>query len=373
MVKLKNYMKICLIGYNLTSLILAQILSEKKFHIEIYSSKSFRYNYKTRSLGITNYNTKYLSYYFKNISKKINPINEIKVSIKNNKINEEIIFKKNTSTLFNMIKYDKLNSLIISKVTSNKYIRNKYIKKNSDLQMLIDDRKYDLILNCESSNFLTKNFLKRGISKNYLNKAFTTILTHKKINNNKAIQVFTEFGPIAFLPLSNKITSVVFSYDYKKNQKITENEIKNLINKFNPFYKILNFEKFENFNLNLKLPKKYYYKNVLFFGDSIHSIHPLAGQGFNMSIRDIIRINQIIDKKINLGLKVDKNIYKEFESQSKSYNTTFSFGVDLIHEFFKFERNFLPKKISENIYRIINKNQKIKDIGIKLANKGSIL
>ena len=48
--------------------------------------------------------------------------------------------------------------------------------------------------------------------------------------------------------------------------KITENEIKKLVSKFNPFYKILNFEKFENFNLNLKLPKKYYYKNILFLG-----------------------------------------------------------------------------------------------------------
>ena len=54
---------------------------------------------------------------------------KLKVSIKNNKINEEIIFKKNTSTLFNMIKYDKFNSLIKSKITSNKFIRNKYIKK----------------------------------------------------------------------------------------------------------------------------------------------------------------------------------------------------------------------------------------------------
>ena len=88
--------------------------------------------------------------------------------------------------------------------------------------MLLDDRKFDLILNCESSNFLTKNFLKRGISKSYLNKAFTTILTHEKMNNNKATQVFTEFGPIAFLPLSNKITSVVFSYDCRKNKNYRE-------------------------------------------------------------------------------------------------------------------------------------------------------
>ena len=146
-----------------------------------------------------------------------------------------------------------------------------------------------------------------------------------------------------------------------------------MIYKFNNFYEISKLEKFETFNLNLKLPKKYFYKNILFFGDSLHSIHPLAGQGFNMSIRDIIRIDKILEKKINLGLKIDENIYKEFEKQSKSYNTSFSFGIDFIHEFFRFERNFLPKKISQKIYRTINKNQKIKELGIKLANQGSIL
>ena len=70
-------MKICLIGNNLTSLILANILSEKKFHTEIYYIKSKKSNYRTRSLGITNHNLNYLNNYFKNISKQTQPINEI--------------------------------------------------------------------------------------------------------------------------------------------------------------------------------------------------------------------------------------------------------------------------------------------------------
>ena len=60
-------MKICLIGNNLTSLVLACILSKKNFHTEIYSLKSSKPNLKTRTLGITNHNLKYLTGYFKNI------------------------------------------------------------------------------------------------------------------------------------------------------------------------------------------------------------------------------------------------------------------------------------------------------------------
>ena len=34
----------------------------------------------------------------------------------------------------------------------------------------------------------------------------------------------------------------------------------------------------------------------------MHKIHPLAGQGFNMTIRDIKNIIEIIKYKIDLGL-----------------------------------------------------------------------
>ena len=91
-------MKVCLIGNNLTSLILANILSKKNIYCEIYSSNSSKRSFETRSLGITNYNLNYLSKYLKKISKKTNYINEIKVFIKNKKIDENI-FKRDNKIL----------------------------------------------------------------------------------------------------------------------------------------------------------------------------------------------------------------------------------------------------------------------------------
>ena len=64
-------MKVCLIGNNLTSLILAYILSKKKINTEIYSTKTSTFNFKTRTLGITEHNLNYLANYFENIYQKI--------------------------------------------------------------------------------------------------------------------------------------------------------------------------------------------------------------------------------------------------------------------------------------------------------------
>ena len=365
-------MKVCIIGNNLTSLILASILSKKNFFIQIYSVKGKELNFKTRTLGITSYNLDYLQNYFKGISKKTHPIEEIKVLINNEKINEKILFNKDLKPYFHMIKYDKLITYLKSKVKSNKFISFKYLKKNSQLLSLVKQNKFELIINCERSNILTEKFLTKGIFKNYYNKAFTTIIKHSKINNNIATQIFTKNGPIAYLPLSNSFTSVVYSIEINKKKNISEKEIAEVIKKFNPCYKILSYKNFENFHLNMKLPKKYYYKNILFFGDSIHSIHPLAGQGFNMTIRDVIKFNQIIDRKINLGLNIDQNIYKEFEKNVKNYNNIFSLGIDFIYEFFRLNRNYVPKNISQKMFNFIDKSKKIKDFSIKFANQSNL-
>ena len=363
-------MNVCIIGNNLTSLILAYILSKRKIKIEIYSSKIKIKNFKTRSLGISTYNLNYLRKYFKGIKKKTNPINEIKVLVDNSKIKEVIHFKKDSSILFNMIKYDELNSFINNKVKKNKYILFKTYNTNSDLNLLISKKKFDLVINCEKQNYLSKKFIKNGINKNYFNKAFTTIIEHKKINNNIATQVFTEFGPLAFLPLSKKLTSIVFSFETKTKKNITENNILEIIEKYNKIYEMNSYKNFESFNLGLNLPKKYYYNNILFFGDAIHSIHPLAGQGFNMTIRDIINFIELIDKKISLGLNLDKSIYQDFEKKVKGQNLIFSLGIDMIYEFFRFNKNFIPKKMSKKIFNYIDASDTIKNLSIKYANKG---
>ena len=271
-----------------------------------------------------------------------------------------------------MIKYDDLSSYIKSKVNKNKYISFKNIKDEKTIYGLLQNNKFDFIINCEKKNILTKNYLQKGIFKNYFNKAFTTIIKHKDVKNNIATQIFTEFGPVAYLPLSKKLTSVVFSFDLKNRSEISELDILNLIKKYNPLYNIVSHNKIENFELNLILPKKYFYKEILFFGDSIHSIHPLAGQGFNMTIRDMIKFDEILEKKISLGLEINKNIYKEFETKVKSNNSAFAIGIDLVHEFFNANKILIPKKISKNIFSFINKNKKIKDVAINLANSGNL-
>ena len=115
--------------------------------------------------------------------------------------------------------------------------------------------------------------------------------------------------------------------------------------------------------------RSYFHKNILAFGDLLHRIHPLAGQGFNMTIRDIKILNDIIQNKIDLGLPLDSSSNTEFEKNQKHKNYIFSSGIDLIHEFFNLERKTKNDFLSKSI-QYFNKNSSINNIFTKIADEG---
>ena len=225
-----------------------------------------------------------------------------------------------------------------------------------------------MIINCDSNNFLSNKLFTKKIDKNYENLAYITILKHEKIKNNIATQIFTKSGPIAFLPLSSIETSVVFSLDIK-TRKYKDSEVLDLINKYNPKYQIQKTHKLISFKLSSSNLRNYYHQNILAFGDLLHRIHPLAGQGFNMTIRDIRILSEIIQNKIDLGMQLDASIFSDFQKQTKNKNFIFSKSIDFIYEVFNFEKKMKSKSFA-NILKIIGKNKKLKNYFIKLADQG---
>ena len=56
---------------------------------------------------------------------------------------------------------------------------------------------------------ITNRYFSKKIVKKYNSNAHTTIIKHDQILNDTAVQIFTKKGPLAFLPISNRETSVV--------------------------------------------------------------------------------------------------------------------------------------------------------------------
>ena len=362
-------MNICIIGDGLTSLSLAKNLVNKKINVHIYHKKIMDNLSSSRTIGISKNNLTFFEKEILVLPKKITwKIKNIEIYFEKLKNDKILNFESKKNGLFYMVKNDELYKLLNKKLSKNKYFKKTIIKQENFYDKLIKNNNYDLIINCDQNNPISKKYFIKKIDKDYKNLAYTTILEHEIIDNNSAIQIFTDLGPIAFLPISNSKTSVVFSIDVK-NKSYNNSEILDLIKKYNPKFKIKRTLKLNTFKLKSSNLRNYYFKNILAFGDLLHKVHPLAGQGFNMTIRDLKSLSEIIQNKIDLGLQLDSLILEDFQKKTKNRNFIFSSGIDFIYEFFNFDKKVKAKNLNL-ILKFIGKNKNFMNSIIKFADKG---
>ncbi|MDB0054054.1 FAD-dependent monooxygenase [Candidatus Pelagibacter sp.] len=356
-------MKVCILGNSLTALTLAKTLVNFEINVEVlYTKKNLDIN-KTRTIGISKSNIDFFN-------KKIICINPLLWKLKkieifsDNLIREKLInFEKNNEQIFSIIQNYSLYKILKNNLSKNKFYNSKLFNKKNQFFL----KNYDLIINCDTFSIITKKYFNKKIIKTYNSRAYTTIIKHDKIRNNIALQIFTKEGPLAFLPISNSVTSVVFSvHNSGDQQKIN---IEQLIKDKNFRFKIKSMDKVQSFDLQSLNLRSYYHNNILAFGDLLHKVHPLAGQGFNMTIRDIKILSNIIKNRLDLGLPLDISINTEFENNVKYKNLIFSSGIDLIHEFFNFERKIKNNFLSKSVQKI-NKNPLINKVFTKIADRG---
>ena len=302
-------MNICVIGNNLTGLALSKALVNRKINVTIFYNFKKKIFKSGRSIGITKKNVDFLNSQILKINKKyLNPINQIEIYTEKSRSQKILNFNEKNKNLFNLIKSDTLYKLLKNDLSNKKNFRIKKIKKSNFYNNIIKNEYFDLIINCEKNNILTKSFFSKKINKDYYSDAYTCIIFHQKLVNKKAIQIFTKYGPLAFLPLSNNQTSVVFSI-YKQKERISEKKILELIKFYNKIYLIKKFSKIEKVNLKFSSARNYFSGKILLFGDSLHQVHPLAGQGFNMILRDSIQVYRT--QNINETIRFIKNIIKK--------------------------------------------------------------
>ena len=357
-------MKVCIVGDGIVSLALAKALVNKGLYVDTFSSQKFDNYDQTRTLGISKSNIDYFNKEIVNIEKILWNIKKIKIFSENSKKKEILNFSNKNEKLFSILQNYKLYNLLSKNLKKNKLFKvKKNFKYNDSMK-----KHYKIIINCNPRNQISKKFFFNKLEKKYESFAYTAIINHKKVSlNDIATQIFTNKGPIAFLPISRTKTSVVYSIrneNYKKQINLID-----LIKKFNPMYETINIKNISKFELKSSNVRKYYDNNILAFGDMLHKLHPLAGQGFNMSIRDIRELIKLIEYRKKLGLDLDNSICNDFQNITKSKNYLFSTGIDWIYEFFKFESNMSNKVLSSSV-KYIGKNKVINNFFKKVADIG---
>ena len=158
----------------------------------------------------------------------------------------------------------------------------------------------------------------------YNQRALVFNISHEQNHNSSAVEYFFPSGPLALLPMKNKkqkMSSVVWTIENSMQLDLKRKNtfLKEFEKRYNGhFGKILNFSKPVTYNLNVFYCYNYFKNRIILIGDACQAIHPIAGQGLNLGIRDAYILSNTLEEGLSLGIDFGDGLLLEKYSRQRS-------------------------------------------------------
>lgn len=229
----------------------------------------------------------------------------------------------------------------------------------------------DICLWCDSGNFddLYQHKIKKN-RKDFFQQAITFNFIKDEDELNHAKQYFFGDSILALLPISKNEISVVWSCDDKLADKLRAYDDENFIIRFKSrinFSKqlMLSIGSRSYFPIKQVLSESLFDKRILLIGDAAHTIHPMAGQGLNLGIRDIKGLEELIKetKYADIGIK---GFLRKYERSRRLDIKQFSKLTTSLQWLFSSPNNIIQEIAREGL-KLADNNHSIKNFFIKKA------
>jgi 2-octaprenylphenol hydroxylase len=158
--------------------------------------------------------------------------------------------------------------------------------------------------------------------------AFVTHLRPQQPHRGTAWQRFLREGPLGMLPLADGRVSIVWSTDadtVSRALAADDRELGQMLTDASDH--VLGELRVEGprgtFPLSARHATHYVLPGVALIGDAAHAIHPLAGQGANLGLRDAARLADVITQALQRGeYPADRPVLRRYERARIGENTT---------------------------------------------------
>ncbi|KFE34019.1 2-octaprenyl-3-methyl-6-methoxy-1,4-benzoquinol hydroxylase [Thioclava atlantica] len=170
--------------------------------------------------------------------------------------------------------------------------------------------------------------------------ALVAAIAHEKPHHGIAHQFFMPTGPLAILPLKGNRSSIVWSETNENARTIAalddEDFLAVLRPRFGDFLGEIELAgpRF-SYPLNLTLAKSYVAPRIALVGDAAHGVHPIAGQGLNLGLRDVAALGEILVEAQRRGEDIGAlDVLERYQGWRRFDSTSLALGMDTVNKLF---------------------------------------
>ncbi len=170
--------------------------------------------------------------------------------------------------------------------------------------------------------------------------ALVAAIDHELPHHGIAHQYFMPTGPLAILPLPGNRSSVVWSETRENASAISALPDDGFLDVLRPRFGdflgpiALAGPRF-SYPLSLSLAETYIAPRVAIMGDAAHGVHPLAGQGLNLGLRDVAALAEVLVEAARRGEDIGSEpVLSRYQGWRRFDATSLALGMDAVNGLF---------------------------------------
>jgi 2-octaprenyl-6-methoxyphenol hydroxylase len=189
----------------------------------------------------------------------------------------------------------------------------------------------------------------RTIGRAYPVTAIVCTVAHEAPHGGVAHEFFLPAGPFAILPLTQNRANVVWMEAHAVAQTLLAmpqpDFLAELRRRFGDFLGEVTLEgpRF-GYPLSLQMAERMIGPRLALVGDAAHGVHPIAGQGLNLGLKDVAALADVLAEAVSRGLDPgDREVLGAYQAWRRFDNAAMAIATDFFDRFFS--NDFTPVRL----------------------------
>jgi 2-octaprenyl-6-methoxyphenol hydroxylase len=188
----------------------------------------------------------------------------------------------------------------------------------------------------------------------------TTAISHDRPHDGRAVQHFLPGGPFAMLPLIGNRTCITWSEEKQVAERLLALEdaafLSEIEQRVGGRLGVVALDgPRQSWPLQTLMARAFIAPRFALVGDAAHNVHPIAGQGLNLGLRDVAALAEAVVDHARLGLDIGApQPLARYERWRRFDTTTSAAGFDALNRMFS-TSGALPRAAREFGLGLVNR------------------